>query len=71
MPDEKSNALPAGYYRDPAVVVESQQLSDMGCKACTKHIMFGGRVACTEPKKPTQKGVPFIGRHCKFFELKG
>lgn len=71
MPNEVSHAHPAWMYADPSKVVETQQLSDMGCRACSKHLMFNGRVACTEPKKTHQKDVPHIGKNCKFFELKG
>lgn len=71
MPNETSHALPSGHYRDPADVVETKQLVDLGCRACNKHLMFNGRVACTEPRKTHQKDVPRIGRKCKYFELKG
>ena len=71
MPNENSHALPAGHYRDPAEVIEIRQLTELGCRACGKHLMFNGRVACTEPRKTHQKDVPRIGRKCKYFELKG
>lgn len=69
MPNENSYALPMHYYRNPAEVIENKELADMGCRACNKHLIFNGRVACTEPKKMHQKDVPRIGRKCKFFEL--
>lgn len=71
MEKENSHALPSGFYRDPAEVLETMQLVELGCKACAKHLIFNGRVACTEPRKIHQKDVPGIGRKCKFFELRG
>ena len=68
---EQSRALPCSQYRDPAEVIEIKQLTELGCRACGKHLMFNGRVACTEPRKTHQKDVPKIGRKCKYFELKG
>lgn len=69
---EHSHALPAYAYKDPALVVENNQLKDLGCKACKHHAMTLGRVACTESKVPFAilKRVPGVGRNCKYFELK-
>lgn len=68
---ENSNALPMHFYRDPAEVVERQQLRDLGCLACNSHTHFFGRVLCTDVRKNNNKNVPRIGSKCKYFELKG
>ncbi|HAJ71371.1 MAG TPA: hypothetical protein DCO68_04775 [Methylophilaceae bacterium] len=65
-----SNALPAHCYRDPAIVVEQNQLYELGCRACEKHTHLLGRVICTEPQKTDMKNVPKIGIKCKYFELR-
>lgn len=70
MPNVNSTALPMHYYRDPAEVVERQQLRELGCKACEKHTHLFGKVLCTDPRKTSNKDVPRIGSKCKFFELK-
>jgi hypothetical protein len=68
---EVSKALPSHCYQDPAKIVEQNQLVQLGCTACTKHAVYFGKVGCTEPRKPDNKGVPRIGSKCKYFELKG
>lgn len=70
MQNAKSNAMPAHMYRDPALVVEQQQLVDLGCLACEKHTRILTRVVCTDPRKADNKNVPRIGAKCKYFELK-
>lgn len=65
-----SRALPMHMYRDPAEVIEHNQLLDLGCLACTKHTHLFGKVVCSDPKKLNNKGVPHIGSKCKLFELK-
>lgn len=65
-----SNALPAYCYRDPAEVVERQQLTELGCIACEKHTHLFGKIVCSEVRKTDNKGVPRIGSKCKYFELK-
>lgn len=65
-----SNALPVYMYKDPAQVVERQQLVDLGCRACSKHTHLFGKVVCSDPAKLTNKGVPHLGTKCKLFELK-
>lgn len=66
----ESNALPAYCYQDPAKVVEQNQMLELGCRACTKHMFWEGKVVCTDPRKTSNKDVPRIGSKCKFFELK-
>lgn len=66
-----SNALPAHCYRDPAIVVEQNQLKELGCRACNSHAVYLGKVVCTDSRKKDMKKVPYIGSKCKFFELKG
>ncbi len=66
--DETSHALPAHYYRDPAEVLQHEQLKELGCKGCANHVMVGNRVGCTDSRKTDQKGIPRIGIHCKFYK---
>lgn len=66
-----SRALPVGFYRDPADVLESLEMRQLGCQACSKHVRVLGKVVCTEPRNERQAGVPGIGDRCKWFELKG
>lgn len=47
----ESNALPAHFYRDPAIVVEQNQLNELGCRACNSHAIYLGKVVCTDPRK--------------------
>ena len=68
--NEPSHALPMHFYRDPAAVVERNELDALGCSCCTKSHSLLGRVFCTEPKNERQKGVPRIGHHCKWFEVR-
>lgn len=70
MPNQNSNAMPAYMYADPALVVERQELVELGCRACGKHTYLFGKVVCTDPRKADNKNVPRIGSKCKFFELK-
>ena len=71
MTDENSRALPAHCYRDPAEVVERQQLNELGCRACSSHAVLYDRVLCCDPRKLDNKGVPHIGHKCKWFVLRG
>lgn len=70
MPDENSRAMPVGFYRDPAEVVEMRQMKELGCRACASHLMAWGKVHCSDPRKENNKGVPHIGQRCKYFELR-
>jgi len=70
MSSERSAALPANRYRDPAIVVEHLELRELGCVACDKHTHAFGKVMCTDPRKTTNKDVPRIGNQCKYFELR-
>lgn len=70
MPNENSRALPLFYYRDPALVAESNELHFLGCRACDSHHHLLGRVICAEPRKTNYKDVPRIGSKCKFFKEK-
>lgn len=71
MPDDRTVALPAAAYRDPAEYVASKQMVELGCRACSNAWIMDGRVACTEPRKTDHKGIPRIGPNCKYFKLKG
>jgi len=63
--------LPAYAYQDPSIVVEQQELRQLGCKACEHHHITMGRVFCTNERVTNHKKVPHIGTKCKFFTLKG
>lgn len=63
----KSNALPAHYYRNPADVVEQAQLDDLGCRLCDKADEVWNRLHCMDVRNPKQTGVPTIGHRCKWF----
>lgn len=65
-----SNALPAHMYRDPAIVVEENELINLGCRACESHCYLLGRVVCSDQRVTNHKRVPHIGQQCKYFELK-
>lgn len=66
---EISRALPAYYYgRDPADVVERNQMDALGCRACLRAITAFGLVRCSDQRNEKQKGVPGIGHRCKFFK---
>lgn len=68
---EPSRALPAWAYGDPAEAVERSELEILGCKACGKEWPVLGKAQCTEPKNDRQKGVPWIGYRCRWFQLRG
>lgn len=66
---ESSYALPAYYYsRDPADVVERNQLNELGCRACVRAVTVFGRIQCSDRRNEKQKGVPGIGHRCKLFK---
>jgi hypothetical protein len=65
---ERSYALPACYYRDPAETLEQLELDSLGCRLCTQHVVFLGRSLCTHEKNEKQEGVPRIGHRCKWFD---
>ena len=67
----KSTALPAYLYRDPAEVVENDEMLRLGCKACAKAMTVFGIVRCEDPRNESQKGVPRIGRRCKIYVERG
>jgi hypothetical protein len=67
MPDQPSNALPSFRYRDPADVVEFDQMDTLGCRLCTKHSIVLTKSTCSEEKNAIQKGVPIIGHKCRWF----
>lgn len=60
--------LPAHFYRDPADVLESLQMRELGCRACASHIVVFDRVRCGDARNGNQKGVPEIGDRCKHFK---
>lgn len=63
--------LPAYFYRDPAEVVERGELDALGCHACKSlHDTFE-LVVCGEERNKKQKGVPFIGHRCRWFDERG
>lgn len=66
---ENSHALPACNYGDPAIIVERNELREMGCKACEWHVLILGRVTCSNSLVTNTKKVPRIGSKCKFFKL--
>lgn len=64
----RSNALPHFMYRDPADVVEHDELNQLGCRACVSHRVVFDRVLCGDERNKTQQaGVPRIGHRCKWF----
>ena len=71
MPNEESKALPSFMYGDPANVVERMELDELGCSLCTKGNVTFIRVVCGEPRNEKQKGVPYIGHRCRWFDEKG
>jgi hypothetical protein len=69
---ENSRALPTRMYGDPADVVERTQMSQLGCRACSRMVMVCGRRCCGERRNIEQKGFPSIGWNCRWFvELTG
>lgn len=67
---DASHALPVRFYRDPADVVELNQLDALGCVVCTKSHSLLGKTFCTDPRNQNQKGVPHVGHRCKHFEVR-
>ncbi len=59
---------PAIFYGDPLNVLEQAELNDIGCKLCTKAGFTWYKVLCLEPKNDKQKGVPYIGHKCRWFD---
>lgn len=64
----KSHALPARYYRDPAETVELNQLNALGCKLCISHAVVLGKSLCTDERNKDQAGVPRVGHRCRWFQ---
>lgn len=62
-----SGALPSWMYRDPAEIVERNEMNELGCKACKKSIVFFGLTRCEDPRNENQKGVPGIGHRCRIY----
>ncbi|WP_025041013.1 hypothetical protein [Nitrosospira briensis] len=65
---DRSYALPAKYYRDPAETLEARQLDRLGCKLCTKHAKVLGRSMCMDERNKLQAGVPTVGHRCRWFD---
>jgi hypothetical protein len=65
---EKSKALPARFYRNPADIVERNQMDELGCKACRHATVIWGATRCDDVRNEIQKGVPHIGHRCKYYE---
>lgn len=68
-----SNVLPARYYsRDPADIVENDQLHKLGCRACEHVVSSLTRWYCSNEKAVKfHKRVPHIGPSCKCYQWKG
>jgi hypothetical protein len=66
----ESRVLPKHMYRDPAEIVEAQELRRLGCLACQHHKVVFDRVMCGNEKNSIQFGVPKLGNRCKYFTLK-
>jgi len=64
---DRSYALPAHHYGDPADIVEYDQMDALGCRACAKHEFVLVHSVCSDSRNPVQKGVPNIGHRCKLF----
>jgi hypothetical protein len=64
---EESKALPAHCYGDPAKVAERNELNELGCKACTHATLIWGWTRCDDPRNEIQRGVPYIGHRCKYY----
>ncbi len=62
-----SRALPRFYYHDPAVVYEKIEAKQMGCKACLHHRVVFDRVMCGHESNEKQRGVPYVGFRCRWF----
>ena len=65
-----SRVLPMRFYRDPAEVVEMDELDRLGCKACVKAQSLFDKLLCTEPKNEKQVGMPWKGHRCRWFRVK-
>ena len=63
----ESKALPAFCYRDPAEVVERNELLSLGCRACSSLVVVLNRPMCQDSRNESQKGVPGIGIRCRYF----
>lgn len=65
-----STALPVRFYRDPAEVVELNQLDALGCRICESAAIVLSRVFCVDVHNEKQKGVPYVGHRCRWFNLR-
>lgn len=71
MARESSRALPVGFYRDPAELLERLQLNMLGCKACSSSELVLGKMLCKDVRNEQQRGVPAVGHRCKWFKERG
>ena len=69
--EDRSSAMPAWMYADPALVAERKQAMALGCSACKSAFKVMEVVRCEDPRNAYQKGVPTIGRRCKLFKPLG
>lgn len=65
--ESRSYALPAWMYRNPADVVEGNQMMASGCSACKSAFKMMGITRCEDQRNEFQRGVPSIGSRCKYF----
>lgn len=66
--DDRTYALPAAYYRDPAETIELLEMDRLGCRACVSFGLVLGRPHCADERNAKQAGVPRIGHRCKYFD---
>ena len=64
---QKSKALPAHCYGNPADIVEYDQMDALGCRACQQFKVEWTKSFCSDVRNTHQKGVPVIGHKCKWF----
>lgn len=67
---EQQREMTRACYGDPFEVIAREELNELGCSLCTKHGFTWQRVICNEPRNGKQKGVPYLGHRCKWFEEK-
>lgn len=60
--------LPTWMWRDPAVVAERKEQIELGCTLCASNVVTMMRGCCGDPRNGRQKGWPYIGTRCKWFD---
>jgi len=50
------------------MVAERKELSELGCALCQRNVVTMMRGCCGDHRNARQKGWPYIGHRCKWFD---